>query len=361
MSEKKFHSCALALTALTALSLGCMSASAQSSMSIYGMLDITLGSYQVSGTEGSAANTHTTKVDGNQMVTSFIGFKGTEDLGGGMKAGFALETFLRPDTGASGRSNADVYWGRASNVWLQSSLGKLTIGRQGNLLFGQVVGFNPLGGAFGFSPAVRLTYGAWGNDRGDSGWSNAVSYNTPTMAGVTLTAQVQAGESSTKSERSSYALGASYAAGPFSLALGWQTVRSAEAPKDPSTWPVGWRQTFGLASASYDAGFAKLFGQYGQYEDRGFAANSMLTSLYQVGVSIPMTTNGKLLTSVGQSKERAIDAGTVPKVKHTISTIAYDHWLSKRTDVYAAVMADKEDRANYKSGYSYAVGVRHAF
>lgn len=50
-----------------------------------------------------------TKVDGNVMVTSYLGFKGVEDIGGGLKAGYTLETFLRPDTGAAGRSDADVF------------------------------------------------------------------------------------------------------------------------------------------------------------------------------------------------------------------------------------------------------------
>jgi predicted porin len=358
MSVKRYFPLAL----LSTFGLASTGAWAQSSMSLYGALDITFGSYQYAGTEGSNDNKHTTKVDGNQMVTSYIGFKGVEDLGSGLKAGFALETFLQPDTGGSGRNASDVYWGRAANVWLQNSLGKITAGRQGNLLFGQVASYNPLGGAFGFAPAVRLTYGKWGNDRGDSSWSNAVGYTSPAMGGLTLSGQAQAGESATKAERSSYALGAAYTAGPFSAALGWQTVRSAEAPKPAPA--AGSRQTFGLGSVGFDAGFAKLFGQYGQFEDRGFGASSMLTSLYQLGAAIPFGANCKLLTSVGQSKEKPIDNGTVVKAKHTIATVAYDHWLSKRTDVYVALMSDKEDRETgtpFKSGLSYAVGVRHTF
>ena len=366
-SAKRTVPLALALCASALTSMG---AHAQSSMTLYGVLDLTFGSYQYAGTEGSADNAHTTKVDGNQMITSYVGFKGTEDLGGGLKAGFVLESFLRPDIGAAGRNDAsgstlaDNFWNRAANVWLQGSLGKLTLGRQINLLYSQVISYNPFGGAFGLSPAVRLTFGKWGNDRGDSGWSNAVGYSSPAMAGFTVMGQAQAGESATKSERSSYGLGAAYVAGPFSASLAWQTVRSAEAPKNPATWPLGARQTFGLASASFDAGFAKFFGQYGQFEDRGFGTASMFTTLGQLGASVPVTAAGKVLLSVGQSKEKPIDGGTVVRAKHTIATLAYDHWLSKRTDLYVALMSDKEDRATgveFKSGVSYAVGMRHAF
>ena len=48
-------------------------------------------------------------------------------------------------------------------------------------------------------------------------------------------------------------------------------------------------------------------------------------------------------------------------MKHSILTVAYDHYLSKRTDVYAAFMLDDEDQTNFKKGYTYTVGVRHAF
>lgn len=340
--------------------LGVASAHAQSSVNLYGVLDIAVGSFQYSGTPGSTDNKHITKVDSNPMVTSYVGFKGTEDLGDGLKAGFMIETFLRPDTGEAGRSGTDPFWGRAANVWLQNGLGKLTVGRQSNLLFGQVASFNPFGGAFGLSPAVRLTFGKWGNDKGDSGWSNAVTYNTPNIAGFTGTVQTQAGEATDHSEGSSYGLGAGYASGPFAIAGSWQTVRSAEAPKP--AFAAGQRQTFGLLGASYDAGFAKFFAQYGKFGNNGFSTTSRInTNLYQLGASVPVTASGKVLASFGESKEKPTEGGTTPVTRHGILTLAYDHWLSKRTDVYLAFMMDNEKLRNYKKGYSYVAGMRHAF
>ena len=135
MSLRPFALSVLALSAATA-------AQAQSSYNLYGVVDLSLASIQYSGTAGSADNTRTTKVDSSPMTTSFIGFKGVEDLGGGLKAGFVLESFFRPDIGGAGRNDApanpangtaDVFWGRAANVYLQSDYGKLTLGRQGNL------------------------------------------------------------------------------------------------------------------------------------------------------------------------------------------------------------------------------------
>lgn len=333
-------------------------AHAQSSATLYGSLDLAFGSFQSSAL--AAASKHVTKVDGNVMVTSYLGFKGVEDIGGGLKAGYTLETFLRPDTGAAGRSDADVFWGRNANVWLQNSLGKVTLGRQATLGFSHVVAFNPFAGGFGISPAVRLTYGAWGNDKGDSAWSNAVSYASPAMSGLTVSVQAQTGEVADHAERTSYGASATYTSGALSLGLVAHTLRSAEAPKPALT--AGQKQNFVMASGSYDAGFAKVFAQYGQYDNAGYTAASKIdTSLFQIGASVPVTTAGKVLASVGQSLEKPVAGGSTLRTKHTITSVAYDHFLSKRTDVYAAFINDQESLAGYESGQTYLVGVRHAF
>lgn len=364
MSIRNFALSVLALSAAAA-------AQAQSSYNVYGVIDLSVGSMQLSGLPTAADNKRTTKVDGNNMTTSFLGFKGVEDLGGGLKAGFTLEAFLRPDTGAQGRSDAnttvtpnvpaDNFWGRAANVYLQNDFGKLTIGRQGNLLFGQVASYNPFGGAFGLSPAVRLTFGKWGNDRGDSGWSNAITYSSPNLAGFTGAVSYQAGEDSTLNERNSYALTANYANGPFAVGGAWQTMRSAEAPKVNLT--KGQRQNFGLVSTSYDLGVVKLFGQYGEFSNSGYTNNLQRidTQLYQLGASIPVGKMSKVMLSYGESKEKPVQGGTTPVTKHRITSVGYDLNLSKRTDVYAVVMVDKEQLANWESGTSLVFGLRHAF
>jgi len=358
MSLKKKH---------LALIIGTMAAGmaqAQSSYNLYGVVDLAFGSIQYSALKTSTTDgKHITKVEPSPMTTSFFGLKGVEDLGDGMKAGFVLESFLRPDTGAAGRTDADVFWGRASNVYLQSaSLGKVTAGRQANLLFAQVASFNPFGGAFGLSPAVRLTFGKWGNDKGDSGWSNTVSYVTPSMSGLTATVHLQPGEKADGSEALSHALGVSYSSGPLAIAAATQRLRGAEAPKPD--FAKGQQQVFSLVNASYDAGVAKGFVELGRITNKGFTAASgasISTRLFQVGASVPLSKEGKVLVSWGSSTETANSGGTTPKTRHDIGTVAYDHYLSKRTDVYAAYMLDNEKLSTFQKGQSYLVGVRHAF
>lgn len=362
MSPKKIFAPA-ALLVLMGLAPG---VHAQSTLNLYGVIDLAVGSFQNSYAS-SAANPRATKVDSNPTITSFVGMKGTEDLGGGTKVGFVLESFLRPDTGAAGRppvgSTADVFWARAANVWMDTGYGTMTLGRQGTLLFVNTLSYNPLGGGFGLSPAIRLTFGGpWGNDKSDSGFSNAVTYSTPNMSGFKASLQYQFGESATSAEKGTYALAASYTAGDFSIGGAWQTVRSAEAPKPDFT--AGQKQTFGMLGASYNFGFAKFFAQYGEFHNSGFATTSRIdTKLYTLGASVPVTTSGTVLVEYGMSKEEAVEGGTTPDTDHSIFTLAYNHAVSKRTSLYAAYMMDKEDPdgVSYETGHTYMVGVRHAF
>lgn len=74
-----------------------------------------------------------------------------------------------------------------------------------------------------------------------------------------------------------------------------------------------------------------------------------------------MTKSSKVMLSYGESKESPVEGGTTPVVKHRITSVGYDLNLSKRTDVYAVVMFDKEQLANYESGTSVVFGLRHAF
>ncbi|MEY2840831.1 MAG: hypothetical protein RJB60_3130 [Pseudomonadota bacterium] len=135
----------VALAAGLALASG---AQAQSSLNLYGILDLSAGSFETS--YNTAKSNRVTQVESGKMTTSYIGFKGTEDLGGGLKANFMLESFLRLDTGASGRSSSDVFWGRNANVGLSGGFGKVVLGRMDNFLFQQALAFNPYGGSFGF-------------------------------------------------------------------------------------------------------------------------------------------------------------------------------------------------------------------
>ncbi|TAK83597.1 MAG: porin [Aquabacterium sp.] len=339
MSLKKKRSLvAIAATSLLAAS----AAHAQNTLNIYGIIDLAFGSYDYSGDTAKRISA----VQSGQMTTSYIGFRGEEDLGGGLKAVFKLESFYRADTGASGRFGADTMWSRNAYVGLTGGFGSVIVGRFDNQLYQQALAFNPYGGSFGWSPTIRLTFGQFGNVRGDSGWSNTLNYITPNLGGFTGVVQVQAKEADNNG--GGVSLSGKYLAGPFGIGFGWQQLKAGIADGKQTTWLLG---------TSYDFGVLKAFGQVGRIDDSDDVPSGMDTTLWQLGLSVPLSTSGSILASYGQTKEDP--AASAVDTKHQILTLGYDHFLSKRTDVYVNAMYDKEERQDSKG--SIGVGIRHRF
>lgn len=339
-----------AVGAAAALVCSAMSAHAQSSVKVYGLLDLNVGEFQAAGAAKTA------QVSNGDFSTSFLGFSGREDLGGGLAASFAIESFLRPDTGRSGRvavdvaPRSDVFWARAANVSLSGGFGSVKIGRQTTTMFISSLIFNPFGDSFGFSPTIRQYYTS--ALVGDSGWSNALSYTTPNFSGFSATLQGSLGEGASKSVGKNVGANALYFAGPFAATVAVQRVKSDYDFRFGTTLAAGFvDQTAYQFGASYDLGVAKLFGQVGKTETD--AAVDTTGKIFQVGASVPLG-GGKVLASYGNLKYTGGRVGT-----SKTATVGYDYYLSKRTDVYAIYVNDKF--TNLRSGNTYAVGIRHTF
>jgi predicted porin len=344
------------------LSSAGLAAHAQSSVKVYGLVDLNVGQFQ------SAGGTKTRQVSNGDFSTSFLGFGGKEDLGGGLYASFALESFLRPDTGRAGRvsadtaTNSDVFWARAANLTLGGEFGSVKLGRQTTTLFISTLIFNPFGDSFGFSPSIRQYYTA--ALIGDSGWSNALSYTTPNFSGFSATVQGSLGEGAAKSVGKNVGGNLLYFSGPFAATAAYQRVKSDYDFRFGSTLPAGFRdQSAYQLGASYDLGVAKLFGQYGSVTTD--IAIDIKTKIYQVGASVPLG-GGKFLASYGEAKYSGRPVGQPTGYifgrnvgTSKVTTLGYDYNLSKRTDVYAVFVNDKYTAL--KQGNTFAVGVRHAF
>lgn len=355
----------VALAAMTLLAAG--AASAQSSVSIYGVLDASVGSFQTSYDDAVAnSNTRRTAVESGVMTTSFIGFKGVEDLGNGLKGTFMLESFLHVDNGISGRAAGDAFWARNANVGLAGDFGSVTVGRMDSLLFLSSLAFNPFGGSFGVSPTIRQTFGDVGLVFGDSGWSNTIKYATPNLNGFTAAVQYQLKETTSGDNGNSWAANVTYLAGPFGVTATYQNFKTAAtagglANTTTTDFVAGDEQKVWQLGASYDFGGAKLFAQYTNgKQEFNVGGDDAESKQWQVGVSVPLGA-GALLASYGQLKfEQGADEG-----KNKIFTLGYDYNLSKRTDVYAAYMYDKNSdndaATDWKAGNTFAVGVRHRF
>ena len=325
---------AAALLPVLALTLG---AQAQSSVTAYGLLDMSAGQFQ------SAGSLKTWRAESGGMSTSHLGFKGSEDLGGGVSANFAIEQYLRLDSGAAGRFDGDGFWARNAYVSLQGSFGQTRLGRNTTPLFTATRLFNPFGDSFGFSPSIRHYFA--GAILGDSAWNNSVSFSVQNARGVNFNLMAGLGEGNGPGRN----LGANmvFIDGPIGLGLAVQQVKNGllATPagfRKQDTWQLG---------GSYDLGAARLFAQIGDLQT--VADTNAHVKLYQLGVTVPFEL-GRLLGSYG----RARDTGPATTTRETLS-LGFDYYLSKRTDVYGVLMNDKA--TGLSTGNTVAAGMRMRF
>jgi predicted porin len=344
------------------------SAFAQSNVTISGTMDAYVGSVKNSGDSGS-----TSVMNSGGMTTSWLGFKGVEDLGNGMKVDFALTSFLQVDTGQSGRFGGDNLFSRDANVGLSGDFGKISAGRNLAPSFLPVVIFNPFGDSFAFSPLVLHWYvpsgpyaaRTWGNvAAGDSGWSNELIYTTPNFNGLSANIHYQFGEKTGDTGTKNAGINFLYFNGPLALTAFYQNVQVGNPNPGPivdaTTTPINFAsinaQKSWFLGGSYNFGPLTAYGTYSSSNDDSTTGNSMNDKIASLGLKAPVGA-GNILAAYADTKRTGSLVGADQK-RDTFS-IGYDYDLSKRTDIYTIVMSDKitnADRAN-----SFALGMRHKF
>ncbi|MDD2712260.1 MAG: porin [Simplicispira sp.] len=336
------------LTALSAALLCAGAAHAQSSVQVTGLMDMYAGSMRYAGDADK-----TNMVGSGGLTTSWIGFKGTEDLGGGLKATFALTSFLRADTGTPGRFNGDPFFSRDANIGLTGGFGSVRIGRDLAPNFLPSVVANPFGDSFTFSPLVLhmnvplFNGSGWGaTTPSDTGWSNEIIYTTPDMGGLTANVHYQFGEVAGNSSKKNVGVNALYFNGPLTLTGFYE--RDQISNPSPNAL-LGTTQKDWMLGGAYDFSVAKAFASYGQASADGSDVKAKTT---QLGASVPLGA-GKVLASLAHTKLSSTD------LSRKTFTLGYDYDLSKRTDVYAMLMNDRITRQN--SGTSVGAGIRHRF
>lgn len=325
------HLAALGLAAGTLAALA-PAAHAQSSVTMYGLLD----AYVEYRTHNNVALDSRWALNSGGMNTSRWGMRGSEDLGGGLKAIFQLEGELGLDTGAGGSS----LFGRQANVGLEGDWGRLVAGRSYSTSYDFLLPFDPMGYAPAYSWATSA--GATGSRKDGmvTGVSNLIKYRGE-FAGVRVGASYGFGEvAGSTSDAATMNLGLGYGIGALRL------VATAEQINGTST-PAGARdrtRTYHVG-ASYDFGSVKLFGalrDYGKRFAAGGADNESRT--YWVGASyLPIPA---LTLTAAYYKQDIRSSNTAPLVDDpSLVVLRARYALSKRTDVYATV-----GRADAKSG-----------
>ena len=334
----------------TLLALGvaalCSGVQAQSSVQLMGTVDTFVGSIRNPGS--ARANV----VNSGGMTTSWWGMKGTEDLGGGLKAGFALTGFFQADSGANTRLiPGDTFFSRDASVNLSGGFGTVTLGRALAPNFLPTIISNPFGDSFTFSPLVLHaavpvfpTVGApWiGTNPADTGWSNQIMYTTPSFGGLSANINYQFGEIANSSGIKNIGFNVLYFGGPLTLTGFYEDAEVA----NPTGGALAVAKKDWMVGGAYDFGPVKAFLTYGQAETA--TVDWKTTSL---GASIPVGA-GKVLLGYANTD---VDAGADRKTY----SVGYDYFLSKRTDVYAMYLHDKIDVLG--SGSRFGVGIRHRF
>jgi predicted porin len=314
--------------ALAALGTFAGAASAQSSVTMFGVVDVNVQSIN------NADRTYSMGTDG--MSSSRLGFRGIEDLGGGLKASFWLEMGFQPDTGRNASvwgngttaTGNELYFNRRATVSLSNQWGELRLGRDYTPTFWSWGVFDP-SGVNGVGAATNLaisgdlqaafagtTFGTLVRA------NNMVQYILPNgLFGPGLYGQlaIAAGENAPGNKYWGGRIG--YAAGPFDVAgsYGETDCLNLACTVDLSAWNLG---------GSWNFGILKLSGFYSQIEAEGPADKAKRENWF-VGIVAPIgqwnlkasygATNGKDLLNQADATQWALGA---------------DYNLSKRTALY---------------------------
>ena len=223
------------LTVAAALCTG-VSAMAQSSVTLYGIVDVSVR-YQ-SGLTGTNARSalNTTSVASGVGPTSRWGLRGSEDLGGGLRAFFNVESGINVDTGAS--ANATTFFDRASVIGLAGGWGTVTAGRQNTLVADSVGVVDAIGLRFaGLNPNIQVTsltghqlgieFGTTASTGSSNRVNNSVKYAKP-FGPVVARAMHSFGETAGDSaKQSSTGLGLDYITPGLSLTSAYTQFRDA--------------------------------------------------------------------------------------------------------------------------------------
>lgn len=348
-----------------ALLFAASGAIAQTSVTMYGTVDA-----GIAYNHGSSAGGKTLTLESGQQSYSRIGFRGTEDLGGGMRAIFLLEQGVQIDTGDSGYStlgsgifSTDPFTGQSnSGTFSSQAYVGLSSNYAGTVRMGRV--YSPLYDAYmsidpfmnGFAASMTNFFGTISDPLGRSApylrMSNAVIYNTPdNLAGFKGSLAYGFGEApgSTGSD-SQIGVSLGYANGPVTIAYAFHHANNDTAGFEPfKSHFIGGKFNFGMAAVH--AAF-----------DQNKISDTFKTQDYMIGVTVPFGASS-IFADYTHKKDKVISDANANQFG-----IGYTYNLSKRTNLYTAYTyvrnktnsAINTDTAGTNVN-TFQIGMRHMF
>lgn len=354
------------ILALAVAGLFSGAAFAQTNVTVYGAADVTFDNVKSEGAAAAGFNLPArNRVSAN---ASFLGFRGTEDLGRGLAAVFQFEGGVANDNAGAFNINRDSF------VGLRGGFGTVLAGILTGPTRGLGTAMEPFAGSTGINANTGLI-GKLGGGAGaslfDTRWSNAIAYISPTFSGMTVTAAYVANENKTAdglaggaNQRDTYGydLGLRYTQGPILAGLTYNEVSIGD--------------TANTEHAATRAAFRYNFGQgtvgllWDRVEHEATGVDQKRTAWF-LPVTFNVTPTGKIVAQYGQ----AGDVSGIANSGAKLFALGYEHSLSKRTVVKAVwSQISNESAATYNFGFNaiggavagadprgFQVGVRHTF
>lgn len=328
---------------------------AQSSVTVYGRLDASVGSAKVGNVTAGVGPASNTQMFTNNITSSRLGFRGVEDLGGGLKAIFGIETGFAVDAPA-----ATTLGDRAAFVGLSGGFGTVKLGRHdtsfddirdlsvsANMFDSthlasteSIVGAGANGAVAAFQGVGQLA------DYGDRA-SNQIRYESPSFSGFSAGVSYGFDEAPAPTKRDITAFNLRYKAGDLDVGYGYQENSNEVAAANLEYNTIG---------AAYNFGSFRLSGGWNQVKNK----SSRKSNTYSIGAVVPV---GALDFSLGYSTAKA-KQGSATFEKGDAFSAGVFYNMSKRTRLYGALTTgDIENAAGTKvrEREIYAIGVTHIF
>lgn len=349
---------------MAGLAMTAQSAGAQtgSNAGLYGVIDV--GVERIGGVASGTAKTDLVRVTGSNQVASRWGFRGSEDLGGGLKVVFQLESGIAPDTGTLMQGGR--LFGREATVGIVGSWGQLNIGRQRNTLFDLHLVYSPMGYT---SYGVVSADNAFFTQRADNSlkytfrrgpltsvWMYSVGRDA--LAGTPAGSQSEVPGNSKIGRQMGTNL--TYASGPLSVSAGYDSQNGVTAASAPDTdTRLYFAAKYAVAQNTFYAGMMR--------RNNDVPAVDTVNDLTWAGIRRPLVGSLGMAAWVFQTKLR----DTADKATLVGASVFYD--FSKRTQGYLNMAYITNDGAS-KQGVTastpaiagaaqngVALGVAHTF
>ena len=340
-------------------------------VTLYGRVYVTFENVKASG--GAAPVSARNRVS-NQA--SLIGFRGTEDLGGGLKAFFQLESGSTPDTGATVTCNTTpcgataingTFGSRNSGVGLQGDFGSILLGKWDTPFKTTTIVVDPFGDLTlgGITGAV--------NDKGnfDLRPNNTVQYWSPTLAGFSARLHYSANEAKTAAANPVItSLSGTYSGGPIYLGLAWEKHKDrtgGEPTNVASTLVPGFEEKGAAIFGTFTIGAVKIGAITEKFKKTNLTDQkaAMVNLTYTVG-------SNQFILQHARSKDGAASTAAQPDCK--INTVGYFYNFTRRTSFltqYTQVKNNTAATCNFGANTlsitadqdpkGFAIGLRHTF